>query len=242
VVCFTLNNQGIEGAYDIAAKATAQRSRLDPSGDFEVLPVPMRVRQAEIDKLEARQAYAKALFGRLRDRPDRYWGQVRVPDVSFYGYEEVLATFRDEPGQLDSVLAAFERITSHIAGEHLELVPPDQDERERVLKEFARTAPVPGPASQVRGQGLQIDLENAYARHLAARSLWAQWRSLLSPRQQALVWFDRVRGNLRFGRYSDFVAASLLRLALNWFTLLLACALGVRPEACRCVTGTQLRH
>ena len=62
VNCFTLNEQSIDGAAAIA-KNLAQRYHYR---NIQVLPVPMRIDEAEKDKADVGLAAAKARFGGLR--------------------------------------------------------------------------------------------------------------------------------------------------------------------------------
>src|SRR5262249_55052083 len=60
VDCFTLSDQGIEGAAKVARKVLSQRPGLDRQP--RILPVPMRVDQAEKEKVEAGRAVAVRRF------------------------------------------------------------------------------------------------------------------------------------------------------------------------------------
>lgn len=138
VVCFTLNNQSIRGASSVARSIAAQRT--DESGKVRVriLPVATRVDTFEKKKVDRRRAYARTAFEPfLQSLPSSYWNDTEVPYWSFYAYEELLATFGDEPGAPNSMLRAFEGIASHLTnGEVRELVPPPAEERERILAAF----------------------------------------------------------------------------------------------------------
>jgi len=114
VVCFTLNNQSIDGAATVANSAFTQRGR---SG-LEVYPVPMRIDLYEKDKLAAGRAYARQRLGLFPEHLDRqqYWGQVELLYVPYYSYEELLATFGDEPGESNTLLAWTERLTGYLTG------------------------------------------------------------------------------------------------------------------------------
>jgi WD40 repeat protein/cellulose biosynthesis protein BcsQ len=144
VVCFTLNNQSIEGASAVAKSVLDQRG-----GDFRVYPVPTRVEDGEKRKLERARDHARAAFRDLLGhvdpaKIDQYWGRVEVPYKIFYAYEEILATFGDRPEQLASLLAAAERLTGYLTGgEVLRLAPPGDEERRRVITAFER-AQMPG--------------------------------------------------------------------------------------------------
>lgn len=155
VVCFTLNNQSIEGASAVAASAAAQRRGSDGALSLRVLPVPMRVEAGEKRKLERRRRYAKSAFASFIGERDPYWGDVEIPYEPFYGYEETLAAFEDEPGRVNTVLAGMERLTRHITqGAVARLIPPSDADRAQVIAEFERlpqleaVAPTPAPASR----------------------------------------------------------------------------------------------
>jgi len=61
VVCFTLNNQSIEGAAGVAEYVQQQRG----DSGLEIYPVPMRVENAEKKKRDTRMEYAKQKFARF---------------------------------------------------------------------------------------------------------------------------------------------------------------------------------
>lgn len=169
VACFTLNNQGIEGAAAVAASAFQQR-RAD--GGLRVLPVPMRVENAENTKLQARWELAKrrlAPFPVLEgaDR-DQYWTDVAMVYKPFYAYEEVLATFGDRPTDPIPLLPAAERLASYLTGRVQRLVPPEETKRLEVLARYAGTA----AAKQAAGGPAQEDA--------AAEAVFAR----LTPEQQ----------------------------------------------------------
>ena len=115
VDCFTLSIQGIEGAAEVARFI----GKRHPDRNIRILPVPMRVDQAEKEKADVGHATAVRLFAGLpaaipESRRREYWGAVEVPYRAFYAYEETLAVFGDPPGSPASLLAAFERITAQI--------------------------------------------------------------------------------------------------------------------------------
>jgi tetratricopeptide (TPR) repeat protein len=117
VTCFTMSNQSIDGTAAVANSIRHQR------GDgIQIYPVPMRVENVELAKLGRSRLYARQRFEDLVRRlgygdPDEYWSQVEIPYRSFYAYEEVLAVFGDPPGQADSLLAAYERLTRELVGD-----------------------------------------------------------------------------------------------------------------------------
>jgi tetratricopeptide (TPR) repeat protein len=146
VACFTLNNQGIDGASSVASFVHEQRP------DIEVFPVPMRVESSEKEKADRRKAFAQERFSRFPvstlggEGRERYWGEVSFPYVPFYAYEEVLAVFGDKPGEAASLLAAAERLSGYLtAGDVPALVPSSEEERQRIVHLYARNS---APAQQ----------------------------------------------------------------------------------------------
>ena len=144
VVFFTANNQSILGAAGAARSIQRQRTR-DTSrqgSDFKVFPVFSRVDVFEMDKLEAAREFAKGCFGGLLEHVSdqaEYWNQIETPYVPFYAYEEVLATFRDKPGEKNSLLTAAEALSRFLTGnKELNLVPASKAEQERVRASFER--------------------------------------------------------------------------------------------------------
>jgi len=111
VVCFTLNNQSIEGASAVAKSAFMQRAEMAkspnqagiaPPRELEVYPVPTRIDSSELDRLAMRWAYARKLFAQFpanisEEERDSYWREISVPNVPYYSYEELLAPIGDRP-------------------------------------------------------------------------------------------------------------------------------------------------
>jgi cellulose biosynthesis protein BcsQ len=149
VVCFTLNNQSIEGASTVAAGAVGVRAHSPTLPPLTVFPVPTRVEIYGSPWLELGRELAHVRFGRFvstssndvevseRER-QQYWGSVEVPYIPKYAFEEVLATFSDQPHVRISVLAPTEQVASLIRGRPTELVPPSEQQRSAVLLQFAR--------------------------------------------------------------------------------------------------------
>ena len=137
-VCFTLNEQGIEGS------ATVARQVEDHERHVRILPVPMRLDPAEKEKSDAIRAFAKERFEGLPEAPDRetrdrYWNQVFVPYQAYYNYEERLATIGDTAGSQGTLLAAYELLTGELtSGEVSSLPRLDPDLRLRVNERFER--------------------------------------------------------------------------------------------------------
>ncbi|SNX64630.1 cellulose biosynthesis protein BcsQ [Streptomyces sp. TLI_55] len=163
VNCFTHNDQSIEGAAAVARRVqdtTGQRR-------IRILPVPMRVVDSEADRLEAARAKVRLSFDQLLVRTPgvdsrSYWGKVELPFKPTYAYEEMLATFRDEPETPASLLAACERLTSFITeGDVSSLVPMSDEERQNYLKVVVRRRP-PDPT-------------HVFLSYVPEDRIWAEW-------------------------------------------------------------------
>ncbi|MFI6758778.1 FxSxx-COOH system tetratricopeptide repeat protein [Micromonospora sp. NPDC050417] len=139
VDCFTLSTQSIDGAAAVAKSIRNQR----PS--VRIFPVPMKVEDGEQEKLEAGRDHARATFAQFlselsQAQADEYWGNVEIPYKPFYAYEEILAPFGDRSRQENTLLSAFERMTSVLTdGAAAELRPPfEEKERRHLLRRFER--------------------------------------------------------------------------------------------------------
>lgn len=163
VVCFTLNNQGIRGASEVARTAAAKLTK----ADAEIFPVATRIDRSEKLKLQAARRFAREAFQGLPrqwrdddDANDRYWGQVEVPYDSFYSYQEVLVPFADEPVEIASVLAAAERLTGYlIRDSSLRMPRLDGQTRKRILGLY------------LRGVDTSIDLQQSASQVIARLTL-----------------------------------------------------------------------
>jgi tetratricopeptide (TPR) repeat protein/cellulose biosynthesis protein BcsQ len=119
VVCFTLNNQGIQGSAAVSHSIYEQRLR--KGRDIAIFPVPMRVEPFEKVKLDTRREYAKKMFDvfpahlapQLRAQ---FQEDTQVKYLPYYAYEEILATFGNRPGESEStsLLAPAERLTAYL--------------------------------------------------------------------------------------------------------------------------------
>ncbi len=153
IVCFTLNNQSIEGASAAAHSIQAQRNN-----SLLLLPVPTRIENAEKDKRDLRRMNAMSRFGPLlqgtseRERM-AYWDDVSVLYEPFYAYEEVLAAFRDEPGSPYTMLGSVERLTKWMTGERLEAVRVNPRERALILAAYEGSTPSQGEGPPAAGKG-----------------------------------------------------------------------------------------
>ena len=151
-VCFTYNNQSIEGAAAIARSARDARRNLavtnTASPSYEIFPIPTRVEQAEQQKLRSRQRYARSVFDDLlasEVNRDAYWEAVEIPYVPYYGYEETLAPFADKPNDPKSILGAIVRIGKYLTDKDTDggvidfKLPLSEEENRRIRLEFAAT-------------------------------------------------------------------------------------------------------
>jgi tetratricopeptide (TPR) repeat protein len=163
VDCFTLNDQSIEGAAGVA-RSIDQRYH---ARNIRILPVPMRIDDAEKEKLDAGRAKARSQFphfprGMTDAQANAYWRSVEIPYRPFYAYEELLATFGDTPGSPLSLLGAFERLTAAITEEHVVALPEmDEGTRLQYLDAFTRPR-VPPPA-------------DIYLSYITEDRMWADW-------------------------------------------------------------------
>lgn len=140
VACFTLSNQGIDGAAKVAAEVSAQRTKRA----IRVLPVPSRVDDGEKEKADtgrqlARTRFAPLPIGLSGESLAEYWGSVEIPYRPFYAYEEILATFGDAPGVANSMLSAYERLAAYLTdGAVTSYSPVPEPDRLRILAAFTR--------------------------------------------------------------------------------------------------------
>ncbi|MCC9705334.1 FxSxx-COOH system tetratricopeptide repeat protein [Streptomyces sp. MNU76] len=145
VTCFTPSSQSIEGAAGVAERIDGM---LYGNRDIRILPVPMRVENAEADRLDAARGQIQYRFDRIvrkhipdRD-PESYWGSVEIPYRPIYSYEETLAPFREKPGDPKSLLAAYERLTEVITDGQVESMPRiDESLRHKTLDRYTRHRP-----------------------------------------------------------------------------------------------------
>ncbi len=152
VVCFTANNQAIEGSAAVAASVWAQSSDgPKPRGPARILPVLTRVDESEKTKLGRRQQYAHDQFSRLvtefaplRNDQQKYWKEMQVPYIPFYSYEETLACFGDQPRKVGDLLSSMERLTNYITDGAIQQFGnlPAEMTRQRILAVYeGRNAP-----------------------------------------------------------------------------------------------------
>lgn len=163
VDCFTLSDQSIDGAASVARQISERYT----GRPISIFPVPMRIDEGEKEKADAGRALARLKFDRLPrdlsgDELTAYWGAVEIPYRPYYAYEETLATFGDEAGLTNSLLSAFERLTSVITDQQITSMPPVGEEvRLRIRDAFTRRRPA-----------LPADLFLSY---VAENRMWADW-------------------------------------------------------------------
>ncbi|MEU7982447.1 FxSxx-COOH system tetratricopeptide repeat protein [Micromonospora sp. NPDC049081] len=162
VDCFTLSDQGIDGAATVAARVRSYEGRRAR----RVLPVPMRVDEGEKTKTDAGRALAMQRFVGLPsgmtdlERQD-YWLSVEVPYRAYYAYEETLATFGDVPGSR-GLLSAYEALTRHITGGAVTGLPRmDDGLRRQTIQRFERKPVI-------------VD-ELIVLRYVPEDQAWAEW-------------------------------------------------------------------
>lgn len=163
VDCFTLSDQGIDGAATVATRVRGYEGRRAR----RVLPVPMRVDEGEKGKADAGRAVAMQRFaglpGGMTDAERReYWLTVEVPYRAYYAYEETLATFGDVPGSRTTLLSAYETLTGHITAGRISALPRiDETLRRRTVARFERK---PAVADEL-----------IVLRYVPEDQVWAEW-------------------------------------------------------------------
>jgi tetratricopeptide (TPR) repeat protein len=171
VDCFTLNDQSIEGAAAIA-RNIEQRYHYR---NIQVLPVPMRIDEAEKDKADVGLATARARFGSLRMgtgafEENEYWAAVPIPYKPFYAFEETLAVFGDAPKSPLSLLGAYERLATAVT-----------DGRVRALGSMSEETRLMYRAAFIRPR--QPQPGDIYLSYVPEDRMWADWiAAVLAPR------------------------------------------------------------
>ncbi|SPE99762.1 FxSxx-COOH system tetratricopeptide repeat protein [Streptomyces sp. MA5143a] len=164
VTCFTPSTQSIEGAVGVAERI----EEMYGNRGIRILPVPMRVENAEADRLEAARGQFQYRFDRIlrkhigdRD-PDEYWGRVEIPYRPIYSYEETLAPFREPSGNPTSLLAAYERLTEVVTEGQVSSMPRIEDNlRRETLDRYTRHRPP--------------RISDVYISFVPQDSAWANW-------------------------------------------------------------------
>ena len=146
VACYSLSNQAIDGAVQTAYAVETFARRGEPNRSIRILPVAMRVdtsvpAKADVGRRLAERAFSGLPRGMAGAERMRYFASVEIPYRPDYAFEETLAVFGDVPGDPESLLAAYERLTDAVtAGEISSLPPMSSAERRRVLHGFDRAA------------------------------------------------------------------------------------------------------
>jgi cellulose biosynthesis protein BcsQ/tetratricopeptide (TPR) repeat protein len=165
VTCFTPSSQSIDGAAAVAERIDAMYS----FRNIRILPVPMRVEDTngQADRLEAARGQIRLRFGRILARhtttaPHDYWGTIEIPYRPAYSYEELLAPFRDTPGNPSSLLAAYERLTAVVTDGAVTSMPRmEEGLRQRYLDLYTRRRP--------------LDVSDVYVSYVPQDRTWAEW-------------------------------------------------------------------
>ena len=161
VACFTLSEQGIDGAAGVAQTIRDNYG----SRNIRILPVPMRIDTAEQDRAEEGRLSAKQRFDGLpadldEAQREQYWKSILVPYRAFYAYEETLATFGDPPGLRNSLLDAYVALTKEITGGEVTAMPPmPEDLRANVAGRFRR----------------RLRINEVVLRYRPRAQVWAEW-------------------------------------------------------------------
>ena len=173
VSCFTLNHQGIDGALRITKSVFEKRK----ATGLKVFPVPMRLDNAETDKLRARRELAKKKFFPFPNHLvggdfDKYWDEIAVTYVPYYSYEEVLAMFV-EGRTTPSLFSAAETLTKYLIETTSEIIPreklPDSTHSIRIRAEYEGK-----PVILDMNEELDRVAENALARLTPEQNLTAR--------------------------------------------------------------------
>ncbi|MFC3502221.1 FxSxx-COOH system tetratricopeptide repeat protein [Micromonospora krabiensis] len=165
IASFTLSEQGIDGAAEVAQSI----SRKTLPRRIRVLPVAMRIDPAEKLKADTGRLVARQRFDGLPahlsdEARERYWAEVQVPYLAYYAYEETLATIEDSSGAPGNLLGAFEKLTEVITEGRVTRLPTmDEADRIRLKAQFVRMAAV---------RETEVTL-----RYDVAGLVWAEWIS-----------------------------------------------------------------
>lgn len=161
VLVFITNKQSIDGA---ASVASSVRSRWQADNGYSkskgtIFPVLARTDRTEKDKLDVARLYVKSKFTSFLkhiSEIEEYWGNVEIPYIPWYAYEEVLTTFRDNPHQRDSLLAAIQQLVTYLTNSEVkELIAPSDAERKKILSKFRTqfSSPLSKPLEPVIPRG-----------------------------------------------------------------------------------------
>jgi hypothetical protein len=119
VICFTYNNQNLDGAVEVAENA---RDHFQRTGNISrrIFPVPTRADSLLPDLLRPRREIAKirlswALTGTDALTPSEYWREVEQCYLPVHSYHETLACLTDDPSAPPpSLLLSSQAVTEKI--------------------------------------------------------------------------------------------------------------------------------
>lgn len=204
--CFTLTNQGIDGAAMIANDIQEHSDR-----DITILPVPMRIDHSQKEKVDAGLKYAASQFAGLpagisEEKRRDYWATVEVPYRPSYAYEETLATFYDRPGSQSGLLPYYERIAALITGGEITTLPPREEWlRLRTRLKFSRTQ---------SSHPLEVVLDFS-----PEDQLWAEWvAGVLANAEINVHWIDEMPDSPDAAEESDTVAQTVAIVSESYAT------------------------
>lgn len=164
VVCFTLNNQSIDGASAVAESVYTQRK----DSGIEIFPVPMRIENAEQNKRNLRLEYAQERFEQFpradadEEWKTAYWKGVGVIYIPFYAYEEILACFGDSPSAPLTLTPSVENLTAYLTDNSVTQLNRefirDRDKIKAQYSELARVLTVSKVEQMRRAERLFLSL------------------------------------------------------------------------------------
>jgi tetratricopeptide (TPR) repeat protein len=226
--CFTLTNQGIDGAAMIAKEIQDHSFR-----DITILPVPMRIDHAEKEKVDAGLKYAGVKFEGLpagMSEADRreYWASVEVPYRPSYAYEETLATFFDRPGSQNGLLPYYERIAALITDGEITTLPPREEWlRLRTRLKFSRTQ-----SENLAEVVLDFSPED---------QLWAEWvAGVLANAEITVHWVDEIPEGTDGSEESETVTQTVAIVSESYAAKMHASPAATRPDVLISVTEARL--
>ena len=117
---FRTNRQSIDGVAASLASIRGWESQSRRGADIVLLPVAMRIENAELERLVAARDYARkrvlAYLPKGIADPRDYWDRMEVGYRPYYAYGEVLAAFADAPGAtVYSLLGDMVRLAEAVA-------------------------------------------------------------------------------------------------------------------------------
>jgi cellulose biosynthesis protein BcsQ len=114
LLCFTLDDDSLGAT---ARVARFIQSRMGSA--LRIYPVPMRLENAEKQKLDLRRSKARQLFAPyLAHLPDgseeRYWGEVEIPEIPYYRDEHELPPMVEAADNPNTITASYERLIAYL--------------------------------------------------------------------------------------------------------------------------------